>query len=304
MLYPAELPPRDTAPVLKEGNLAVGNFSHHVSEATIAGRARLAPHSHMRFCPTLLAALFVVAVPASRAVMIDEIQVYADDINPPGKFGLELHVNTTVQGRATPDYPGEITPEHGLRVTPEFSYGLTRTLEAGLYLPTERTANGALDLAGTKLRLKWLPLQPDAQRGGLFAGANLELSRLQPRFELGRWSSELRTIFGWRSEDWLLAANPVFSWTLAGPEQSSRPDFEFQVKAARRIAQGISFGPEYYAGFGPLGQAFPHAQQDHSLFAALDVDRGKWVFNAGLGRGLTSAADRWTVKFIFEVPWP
>ena len=242
--------------------------------------------------------------PRAIAVMIDEIQVYADDINPPGRFGVELHVNTTLQGRSLPDYPGEITPEHGLRVTPEFSYGLTPTLEAGLYLPTERTALGAIDLAGTKLRLKWLPLQPNPKQGGPFAGANLELSWLQRRFEIGRRAAELRTIVGWRSDEWLLAANPVFAWTLGGAEQSARPDFELQVKAARRIAPGLSFGPEYYAGFGPLGRAAPWSEQDHALFAALDVDRGKWVFNAGIGRGVTHPADRWTLKFIFELPFP
>lgn len=27
-----------------------------------------------------------------------------------------------------------------------------------------------------------------------------------------------------------------------------------------------------------------------------------WVFNFGIGRGLTRATDRWTLKWIFEVP--
>jgi len=75
-------------------------------------------------------------------VFIDEIQVYTDDINPVGKFGLELHVNTTPAGRSRPDYPGEITPQHGLRLTPEFSYGLSHDFEAGLYVPLERTGDG------------------------------------------------------------------------------------------------------------------------------------------------------------------
>lgn len=235
--------------------------------------------------------------------MIDEIQVYTDDINAPGKFGLELHLNLTLSGRRVPDYVGEITPHHGIGFTPEFSYGLTKDFEAGLYLPFERTAGGAKDFAGAKLRMKWLPVKPDEKLGGWFSGANYELSCLQPRFDEGRWGSELRTMIGFRRPDWLLAANPVFSWTMAGPGRSARPEFELQLKASREVVKGLSFGPEYYAGFGPIGRALPRSEQDHTLYAAFDVDVHPWVFNFGVGRGLGGAAGRWTVKFIFEVPW-
>lgn len=237
------------------------------------------------------------------AVMIDEIQVYTDDINRPGKYGLELHLNTTMKGRASPDYAGEITPYHGIRLTPEFSYGLSRSFEAGLYLPVQRTGDGAYDFAGIKPRLKWLPLQPDEKTGGYFAGANLELSWLQRRFEEHHWSTELRTIFGYRHEEWLVAVNPVFGWTLAGPERKARPEFDLQFKASRELAKGISFGPEYYAGLGPVLRSPGFAEQDHALYAAFDIERKGWGINVGLGRGVSHAADRWTLKFIFDVPW-
>ena len=71
----------------------------------------------------------VIAPGTATAALSDEIQVYTDDINAPGEYGLELHVNTTPSGRTTPDYPGEAVPNHGLRITPEFSYGITKTWE-------------------------------------------------------------------------------------------------------------------------------------------------------------------------------
>ena len=95
----------------------------------------------------------------------------------------------------------------------------------------------------------------------------------------------------------------VFEWTLAGPDRSARPEFEFQFKAARKIVPGLSFGPEYYAGLGPVGQARARGEQEHTLYAAFDVDAGPWVFNCGIGRGLTRVTDRWTLTFIFELPW-
>lgn len=237
------------------------------------------------------------------AALIDEIQVYTDDIAVPRKFGLELHVNTTPSGRGTPEYAGEIVPRHGWRLTPEFSYGLSRDFEAGLYVPLHRAAGGRVELAGAKVRLKWLPVQPSEKDRGWFAGINTEIAWLEQRFDAAHWGSEVRTIFGYRNPEWLLATNPVFEWTLAGPERSARPELELQFKAARKILPGLSFGPEYYAGLGPLGQARRRGEQEHTLFAAFDVDSGPWVFNCGIGRGLTHATDRWTVKFIFELPW-
>src|SRR5881409_1937840 len=121
----------------------------------------------------------VIAPGTATAALSDEIQVYTDDINAPGEYGLELHVNTTPSGRTTPDYPGEAVPNHGLRITPEFSYGITKTWEAGLYIPTNRDVSGRFDVAGAKLRLKWLPIRGDDETGGWFLGANAELSYLQ-----------------------------------------------------------------------------------------------------------------------------
>lgn len=65
-----------------------------------------------------MAFALLALAPCARAALPDEIQVYTDDINAPGEFGLELHVNTTPQGRRTPEFANEVTPHHGLRVTP------------------------------------------------------------------------------------------------------------------------------------------------------------------------------------------
>ena len=87
-----------------------------------------------------------------------------------------------------PDYPGELPPAHALRSTPELSYGLDHGLEAGLYLPSIGGAEGQVDLAGLKARLKWLPSQTVDGRGA-FGGVNFELSRLARRYALSRWAA-------------------------------------------------------------------------------------------------------------------
>ena len=250
-----------------------------------------------------MAAWCVLFAAPAVAALQDEIQVYTDDINKPGKVGLELHVNTTPRGRTTPDYPGEITPEHGVRFTPEFSYGLSDNWEAGLYVPALRTPNGEYDAAGAKLRLKWLPIRGEEAQGGWFAGANLELSRLAKKYSESRWSTELRIMLGYRDSDWLVGLNPVFGWDLSDGLADGKPDVAFGLKVARGIGGGIALGGEYYAELGKLADHLPANQQDHRFYLAADVDRKPWVFNFGVGRGLTSAADRWTIKLIAELPF-
>jgi len=255
-----------------------------------------------RLAAALLFTIATVIPRLAHADLQDEIQVYDDRINEPGEFGIELHVNTTPSGRSLPDYPGEVTPDHGWRVTPEFSWGLTKTLEAGLYLPFARDARGQWDLAGLKLRLKWLPWQTEDGRGG-FGGLNLELSRVAEKYSQVRSSLEARFIGGWRSDDWLLAVNPILGFALSDGQAGQRPDFDLDLKATRRFAEGLSTGLEYYAATGPLGKPLPKQLQDNRLFAVIDVDRKPWIFNFGVGYGLTDAADRWTVKAIFELPF-
>jgi hypothetical protein len=258
----------------------------------------------MRHPALILAASSVLAlapVATARAELQDEIQVYDDGINAPGEFGLELHDNTTPKGRNTPDYPGELPPQHGLRITPEFSYGLSRDVELGLYLPTVLDPQGRYDLAGLKLRLKWLPLQPQDGQGA-FGGVNVELSRLAQRYSESRSTAEARFIVGWRSPQWLVALNPTLGFDLSDGLAGQRPGFDLGLKVARQVGGGVAAGVEYYAAPGALGRTLPWQQQDQRIYLALDVDRKPWVFNVGIGRGLTTASDRWTLKAIFEIP--
>ena len=250
----------------------------------------------------LLAAAATLAAAPCRADLQDEIQVYDDAINEPRELGLELHVNTTPSGRRSSNYPGEVPPIHALRLTPEFSWGLTKTVELGLYIPTVLKPNGVYDMAGGKLRLKWLPLQPQDGRGP-FAGVNFELSRLAFRYSESRVTGESRFIFGWRDPVWLVAVNPILGYSLS-PGFRGRPDFDLGVKVSHRITEGIAGGVELYNGLGQLGRTLPWQQQDNRIFFTLDVDRKPLPFNIGVGYGLTRAADRWTIKAIFEVPMP
>lgn len=252
------------------------------------------------FC--LLPALwFGLASPLALAVLPDEIQVYDDAINPPGEYGLELHLNATPSGRGTPDYPGEFTAVHGVRSTLEGSYGFDAHTEFGLYLPFDHLADGSEHFAGPRVRVKWIGQSASATQPW-FYGLNFELASVHPEFEQQESTLETRPILGWRRGGWALTFNPVLDQPLTPGRRAGGPDFAPAFKVARDLSPGVAGGIEYYADLGQVSHFDPYHAQSHTLFAAIDIDRAPLVCNLAIGRGLTAAADRWTLKAILEIP--
>ena len=230
--------------------------------------------------------------------IVDEIQVYTDDLDARGESGLELHVNTTPRGRETPDYDGDLPPSHGTRITPEFSWGLGNDVDWGLYLPTAADGHGNFYLGGAKLRVKWLPVHGRQGEGGWYFGVNNELSDLDKKFSESQWNDEVRVIGGYRGRGWLIGVNPIFEWALS-PGFRGSPDVTLAWKAAHDVVPGFALGAEYYDDIGTLANRLPRDQQSRTLYAVVDIERKSWSLNFGIGHGLTPATDDWTVKAIF-----
>jgi len=237
-----------------------------------------------------------------QAALLDEVQVYTDDINAPGEWGLEMHINGTPKGVTQPTYSGEIMSHHGLRLTPEISYGISKTLEAGLYLPMVKAGDGNFYVAGSKLRLKWLPLQAE-ESSGFFGGINLELSQVKTQFSQSAQSLEMRNIIGWKNSQWLVAVNPIFGWDLSPGFKHHSPELNLASKVSRSLSESVALGVEYYNGRGRLNETLSSAQQNKTLFWVMDYEGKPFNFNVGIGKGLTSASDTWTLKGIVEVPF-
>lgn len=247
-------------------------------------------------------ALLTMLLPArpAWAALEDELQVYTDDINAPGEAGLELHLNSTPSSRTAPTYPGEITDGHGVRLTPEFSWGLSPSLEPGFYLPVVRDSSGHTDLAGEKVRLKWLPVQA-RQASDWYAGSNIEVSWLGYRYEPARRLVEMRNIIGWRSPAWSLALNPTFRWGLA-PGYRGAPEAELDVRAMRSWGDRTKAGLEFYDTLGRTTAIDPPALQSRLLLAAVELKLPhQWGLRLGIGHGWGSA-DRTVVTSIIDVP--
>ena len=237
------------------------------------------------------------ALPACVVAAPEEIQVYTDDINDPGEFGIELHVNYALDGYRTPDYPGQLASHHVLQVTPEFSYGISKNWEAGLYLLAARGPDGNLYGNGIKPRLKYLRQSDD----GFFWGLNVEIGYTSIRVSENHYNLEMRPIIGWRSANWLIAVNPIIGAALSG-NVSREPTFEPAFKISRSIGDGTHIGLEHYADIGAIHHSPALNQQNHLLVAAIDMQKGPLDLNFGVGRGVTGASEKWVVKLIVGIP--
>ena len=241
---------------------------------------------------SLLAAGSVVALPCVAAP--EEIQVYMDDMSAPGQFGLDVHNNYVISGTTTPSYPGELPTEHVYRLTPEFYYGLTKTLELGFYVLTTDGAGDSVHTDGAKVRLKYVA--PHDAETGFYWGLNLEIGRTDLRVSELPWNAELKAILGYRSGPWSIALNPNLDGSLSkdgGPVTAS-----LDGKVAYSISEKTQLGFESYNELGPLSGLQSLQKNSKSLYAVVDHDFGGFDLNAGVGRGLTSDADRWVAKFI------
>ncbi len=237
----------------------------------------------------------------AEAGLIDEIQVYDGEINQPGEFGLELHLNATPNGSKTENFNRERVSDRGVRLTPEFAYGLTKTLELGFYLPMIYTPQYGYEVAGYKPRIKWMPLQSD-DHSPLSLGVNVEYAQLKNGMDESNKSAEARFIAAWEGQDWSFAINPILDKKLS-KNKDETPDLDINGSVLlHREGFFKSVGLEYYQALGPYRNFSPTNEQAKQLFLVgnAHIEQGllkDWDIHLGAGYGWDSA-DRFTVKMI------
>jgi len=229
----------------------------------------------------------------------DEIEVYTEDVNAPGEFGLEQHLNYVIKGTQTPAYPGQMPTQHVMQMTPEFSYGLTGNLEAGLYLPFAVTPGGYSFLNAIRLRLKYIAPRRDEE--DMFYGLNVEVSRDSARTSESVSGLEIRPIIGYRDVRWLASFNPILNTGLAA-NVNHKLQFEPALKLTYKMFDDVRSGFEYYGAYGTLSQMLPGSQRAHTVYAVADVEMHGVDCNLGIGRGFVNASDTWVMKAIIELP--
>lgn len=229
----------------------------------------------------------------------DEIIVYTDEMNEPGRFGLEQHLNYSLAGAQSPEYAGQMTPHHVLQATPEFSYGITHDLEAGMYVPVAVAPDGNSFFNGLRLRLKYIAPRPDEVRW--FYGLNAEVGYSSVRISESSLGLELRPIVGYRDALWLLGFNPILNTGLSD-NVARQAQFRPALKLSRRMVEGVHGGIEYYGAYGVVDKMLPADQVGHTIYAVLDTEIRGFEVNFGLGYGNSNTSDTWVAKGVIAFP--
>jgi hypothetical protein len=247
-------------------------------------------HPRARACLLLYLLLRATAIHAQT----DEIQVYDAEIVPVGHFNLTWHNNFTPSGSSEPEFPGGVVPDHALNGVPEWAYGVTDWFEQGLYLPVYTlTASGELLFDSVKLRE--LFVVPHAHDRTFFYGINFELSYNEPHWEPSRYTGEIRPIVGVHLGRVDLILNPILDTQFDG---FGKLDFAPAARAAYNLDARFAFALEYYGDFGPLEHFKPASERSQSVFTVVDFGNSSNGIEFGVGRGLTSATDRWVIKLM------
>jgi len=239
--------------------------------------------------------------PRAACAADEEIQVYMDEMNPKGGYGLDLHLNYVPRGRAANvDYAGQMASDGRFRLTPEWSYGLTKDVELGLYLPLATLdRDGRAELGGVKGRIKWIA--PRAPGQAWFWGANLEVGRVRRSLDINPWNAELKGILGVRRGPWTVASNLNVDWAISGP-QKGPVTYQLATKASYKLAEDLSVGLESYNSLGDARRFGRLGDNDQQAFVVIDKGLGKWDLDLGVGRGWGKPEDEWIVKAIVGVP--
>jgi len=225
-----------------------------------------------------------------------EIQVYGAETVAPGTTMIELHSNMAVLG-STRTTDGTRPTQHALHETLEVTQGFTPWFETGFYLFTSIQPDEGWEFVGTHVRPRLRV--PESWQWPVGLSLSSEIGYQRREYSVDTWTVEIRPIIDTQLGRWYLSLNPTFARAIEGPDVRRGWEFTPAAKVSYEVVSKVSLGIEYYGAIGPPGNVDRPRDQEHLLFAVVDLDLGKnWEFNLGLGAGLTPATDSFIVKSI------
>ena len=247
-----------------------------------------------------------------------EIQVYAADTVEPRATMVELHSNFTFQGRK--NFEDGVAPtNHALHETLEITHGWNKWFETGFYVFTAAEPHEGWQYVGSHIRPR--VRVPEEWHWPVGISVSTEFGYVRPLYSADTWTWEIRPIVDKKIGKVYLGFNPAFEKSFRGPAQNTgwafAPGAKFSYDIPFSCARGAggghcktaSVGFEYYGGLGPVGNFDPLSEQEHQVFAAVDLDVSpKWEINFGPGWGGTRSTDHFLFKTIVgyrfdRMPW-
>ena len=243
------------------------------------------------------ALLFALTVPeTSRAQHGYEYEVYSTNISKPGTGELDIHTNFVPSGSQFDTPEGRAT-NRAFRSSVELSTGLSSWLEASVYAVGYARSGAGLSYVGNRARLT--ASAPQRWSLPLDLGLSQELSFARPGYSEHRWAYEITPIISRKFGAASLTLNPALE--RAVNEGAAFWELEPRAQLGYTLDGDEGLALEYYSVLGPISGFDARREQIHQLFATASGEiPGGIEAGVGLGRGLTSDSDRWTITTRLE----
>jgi hypothetical protein len=145
-------------------------------------------------------------------------------------------------------------------------------------------------------KLRELFVRPHAHDHTFFYGVNFEFSVNYHYWESKRFTSEVRPIVGLHLHPVDIIFNPIVDTNYTGG--FGNLEFVPATRVAYNFNDKWAAAVEEYADMGPLRQFLPPNNQFHEVWAVMDHVGKTWSVETGIGYGVTSGADRITLKLM------
>jgi hypothetical protein len=245
----------------------------------------------------LLILILLILCPASaRAQDSYEIQVYPSETMPRGTTMFELHSNFTARGERA-SVNGVAPSYHALHETVEITHGFNDWFEVGFYTFTSTQPGEGPSYIGNHIRPRFRV--PPSWHWPVGMSLSQEIGFQHRRFSEETWSWEFRPIVDKQAGRFYWSLNPTLAVPLAADSGAAK---EIAIEPAATITfdatPRVNVGLEYYGSLGTFSH--PGVRNTaHSLYPVVNLDLGpQWEFNAGVGIGLSKAADPLLFKLI------
>src|SRR3569833_1165893 len=244
----------------------------------------------------LLSTLLVLTSLALKAQDNYEIQVYGSETVDSGRTMVELHSNYTFNGGTT-IIDGQLPTNHVFHETIEITHGWTPWFVSGFFFFNALGSDGRTAYVGSHFRPR--VAAPLEWKWPVEVSISFEFGFQKKEFSPNTSTLEIRPIIDKKWGGLYISLNPTVDKSFAGPEEHTGFIFSPNVKWSYDVSKTVALGMEYYGSTGPFFHYYPLRDEEHQIFAALDLNTSpNWEFNAGIGLGLTNATDKGIFKII------
>ena len=225
-----------------------------------------------------------------------EIQVYGSPTVAKGNTMVELHSNYTFDGQKSAE-GGVLPTHHVFHETIEITHGWNSWFETGFYFFNTLGNDHRSTYVGSHIRPR--VMAPASWKWPVGVSLSMEAGYQKREYSEDDWTLEIRPIVDKQLGPLYVSFNPTFEKSFHGAGKNSGYVFAPNLKAAWSFSKLVAGGFEYYGSLGALNRFETYQNQQHQLFAAIDLDWSPdWEFNAGYGWGFTRSTDNAIFKVI------